>query len=65
MNSEATCLGGYLGRRIFGKGIRASDESCEMGALAGVGAARAAFLYSSRASSKPRFKGICVNGRSS
>ena len=35
MNSEATCLGGYLGRRIFGKGIGASDKSCEMGALAG------------------------------
>ena len=50
MNSEATCLGGYLGRRIFGKGIGASDKSCEMGALAGVGgAAQAAFLYSSRA----------------
>ena len=27
MNSEATCLGGYLGRRIFGKGIGASDKS--------------------------------------
>ena len=66
MNSEATCLGGYLGRRIFGKGIGASDKSCEMGALAGVGgAAQAAFLCSSRASSEPRSKDICVNGRSS
>ena len=34
VNSEATWLGGYLGLRIFGKGIGASDN-CEMGALAG------------------------------
>ena len=63
-------LGSHMPRwvfgRIFGKGIGASDKSCKMGALAGVGgAAQAAFLYSSQASSKPRFKDICVNGRSS
>ena len=66
MNSQATCLGGYLGRRMFGKGIGASDKSCEMGVLAAVGGAtQAAFLYCSRASSKPRFEDICVNGHSS